>query len=149
MSNPHQLYTNGTDVLRIAKYVPSTESIQGRFILYRDDKGCEVTLKDFLKDWKVFNAHAAFADYLLYTDEMLMDYDSGTVNHMMAWAKGRCLEIGILWATTIKLTDLELYCVDIGHCSEYITQTQTHNLRTNMTCINVERINKRLSGDKT
>ena len=110
MSNPHQLYTNGTDVFRIEKYVPSTESIQGRFILYRDGKGCEVTLKDFLKDWRVFNAHAAFSDYLLYTDEMLMDYrkeeDSGTVKHMMAWAKGRCLEIGIILATPIMYSDL-------------------------------------------
>ena len=104
------LYTNGTDVLRIAKYVPPTDSIQGHFILARDDKGCEVTLKDFLKDWKVFNAHAAFADYLLYTDEMLMDYrkedDSGTVKHMMAWAKGRSLEIGIILATPIMYSDL-------------------------------------------
>ena len=93
MSNPHQLYTNGTDVLRIAKYVPPAESTQGHFILARDGKGCEVPLEDFLKDWKVFNAHAVFADYLLYTDEMLMDYrkedDSGTVKHMMARAKGR------------------------------------------------------------
>jgi len=115
------LYTNGQDVLRIVKYVHPTPSIDGHFILARDDKGCTVTLQNFLKDWRVFNAHAAFADYLLYTDEMLMDYDSGTVKHMMAWAKGRCLEIGIILATPIKLTDLELYCVDIGHCSEYIT----------------------------
>jgi len=110
MNNLHCLYTNGQDVFRIEKYVPSTESIQGRFILYRDGKGCEVTLEDFLKDWKVFNAHAAFADYLLYTDEMLMDYrkedDSGTVKHMMAWAKGRCLEIGTIWATPIMYSDL-------------------------------------------
>lgn len=124
MNDLHTLYTNGTDIFRIEKYVPPTDSIQGRFILYRNGKGCEVTLKDFLKDWKVFNAHVAFADYLLYTDEMLMDYrkedDSGTVKHMMAWAKGRCLEIGTIWATPIKLTDLEFYCVDIGHCSEYI-----------------------------
>ena len=107
------LYTNGTDVFRIEKYVPSTESIQGRVILYRDGKGCEVTLKDFLKDWKVFNAHAAFADYLLYTDEMLMGYrkedDSGTVNHMMAWANGRCLEVGNTWATPIRYSDLLEY----------------------------------------
>jgi len=107
------LYTNGTDVLRIAKYVPPTESTQGHFILARDGKGCEVTLKDFLKDWKVFNAHAAFADYLLYTDELLMGYrkgdDSGTVKHMMAWAKGRCLEIGNTWATPIRYSDLLEY----------------------------------------
>lgn len=119
------LFTDGKQLLRIVKYVHPTPSIDGHFILSRDDKGCSVTLQDFLKDWKVFNAHAAFADYLLYTDELLMDYrkeeDSGTVKHMMAWAKGRCLEVGILWATTIKLTDLELYCVDIGHCYEYIT----------------------------
>ena len=94
MNNLHCLYTNGQDVFRIEKYVPSIESIQGRFILYRDGKGCEVTLEDFLKDWKVFNSAAAFADYLLYTDEMLMDYrktdDSGTVKHMVMWTKGRC-----------------------------------------------------------
>lgn len=125
MSNPHQLYTNGTDIFRISKYVPPTESVRGYFILSRGERGCEATLDELLTKWKVFNAHAAFADYLLYTDELLMDYhkteDSGTVKHMMAWAKGRCLEIGIIWATAIKLTDLELYCVDIGHCSEYIT----------------------------
>ena len=125
MSNLLCLFTNGTDVFRIEKYVPPTDSIQGRVILSRNGKGCEVTLKDFLKGWKVFNAHAAFADYLLYTDEMLMGYrkedDSGTVKHMMMWTKGRCLEVGILWATTIKLTDLEPYCVDISHCSDYIT----------------------------
>ena len=125
MSNPHQLYTNGTDIFRISKYVPPTESVRGYFILSRGERGCEATLDELLTKWKVFNAHAAFADYLLYTDELLMDYhkteDSGTVKHMMAWAKGRCLEIGIIWATPIKLTDLELYCVDIGHCSEYIT----------------------------
>ncbi len=125
MSNPHQLYTNGTDVLRIAKYVPPTESTQGHFILARDGKGCEVPLKDFLKDWKVFNAHAAFSDYLLYTDEVLTDYrkvdDSGTVKHMMMWTKGRCLEVGKMWATPIKLTDLELYCVDMSECFNYST----------------------------
>jgi len=121
MSNLLCLFTNGTDVFRIEKYVPPTESIRGRFILSRNGKGCEVTLQNFLKDWKVFNSAAAFADYLLYTDELLMDYDSGTVKHMMAWAKGRCLEIGTIWATAIKLTDLEFYCVDIGHCSDYIT----------------------------
>ena len=119
------LYTNGTDVFRIEKYVPSTESIQGRFILSRNGKGCEVPLEDFLKDWKVFNAHAAFADYLLYTDEMLMDYrkeeDSGTVKHMMAWAKGRCLETGIILATPIKLERLEVYGVDMSECFNYST----------------------------
>ena len=107
------LFTNGTDVFRIEKYVPPTDNIQGRFILARDGKGCEVTLKDFLKDWKVFNAHAAFADYLLYTDEMLMDYrkedDRGTVKHMLAWAKGRSLEIGNTWATPIRYSDLLEY----------------------------------------
>ena len=110
MSNLLCLFTNGTDVFRIEKYVPPTDSIQGRFILYRDGKGCEVTLKDFLTKWKVFNAHAAFADYLLYTDEMLMDYrkadDSGTVKHMMMWTKGRCLEVGKTWSTPIMYSDL-------------------------------------------
>lgn len=110
MSDLHTLYTNGQDVLRIVRYVHPTPSIDGHFILARDDKGCSVTLQEMLKDWKVFNAHAAFADYLLYTDEMLMDYrkedDSGTVKHMMAWAKGRCLEIGKICATEIKRSDL-------------------------------------------
>ena len=119
------LFTDGKQLLRIVKYVPPTESIQGRFILYRDGKGCEVTLEDFLTKWKVFNAHAAFADYLLYTDEMLMDYrkedDSGTVKHMMAWAKGRCLETGIILATPIKLERLEVYGVDMSECFNYST----------------------------
>ena len=119
------LFTDGKQLLRIVKYVHPTPSIDGYFILSRNGKGCEVTLDELLTNWKVFNAHAAFADYLLYTDEVLKDYrktdDSGTVKHMMAWAKGRCLEIGILWSTPIKLTDLELYCVDTGHCSDYIT----------------------------
>ena len=106
------LYTNGTDVLRIAKYVPPTESTQGHFILSRDGKGCEVTLKDFLKDWKVFNAHAAFADYLLYTDEHLSNVNlknpdlADTHRHAMRWTKGRCLEIGKVWSTQIMYSDL-------------------------------------------
>lgn len=110
MNDLHTLYTNGKDVLRIVKYVHPTPSIDGHFILARDDKGCSVTLQEMLKDWKVFNSAAAFADYLLYTDEMLMDYrkadDSGTVKHMMAWSKGRCLEIGIILATPIMYSDL-------------------------------------------
>ena len=125
MSNLLCLFTNGTDVFRIEKYVPPTDSIQGRVILSRNGKGCEVTLKDFLTKWKVFNAHAAFADYMLYTDELLMDYrkedDSGTVKHMMAWAKGRCLEVGIILATPIKLERLEVYGVDMSECFNYST----------------------------
>lgn len=109
------LYTNGTDVLRISKYVPPTDSIQGYFILARDDKGCEVTLTDFLRDWKRFNSDAAFADYLLYTDEHLKNDTSKitrqdeTHRHMMMWTKGRCLEIGKIWATPIKYGDLAGY----------------------------------------
>ena len=110
MNDLHCLYTNGQDVLRIVKYVHPTPSIDGHFILARDDKGCSVTLQEMLKDWKVFNAHAAFADYLLYTDEVLMDYrktdDSGTVKHMMMWTKGRCLEVGKVCATPIMYSDL-------------------------------------------
>lgn len=114
MNDLHTLYTNGQDVLRIVKYVHPTPSIDGHFILARDDKCCSVTLQDFLKDWKVFNSAAAFADYLLYTDEMLMDYrkedDSGTVKHMMMmWTKDRCLEIGNIWATPIMYSDLLEY----------------------------------------
>ena len=57
------LYTNGTDIFRIEKYVPPTESIQGRFILSRNGKGCEVPLEDFLKDWKVFNVQRWHVNY--------------------------------------------------------------------------------------
>ena len=110
MNDLHCLYTNGQDVLRIVKYVHPTPSIDGHFILARDDKGCTVTLQNFLKDWKVFNSAAAFADYLLYTDEVLKDYrktdDSATVKHMMMWTKGRCLEVGKTWATPIMYSDL-------------------------------------------
>jgi hypothetical protein len=106
MYNIHTLYTNGTDIFRISKYVPPTESVKGCLILSRGESGCEVALDEFLTKWKVFNAHAAFADYLLYTDEMLMNYDSGTVKHMMAWAKVRSLEIGTIWATPIMYSDL-------------------------------------------
>lgn len=119
------LFTDGKQLLRIVKYVHPTPSIDGYFILSRNGKGCEVTLDELLTNWKVFNAHAAFADYLLYTDELLMDYrkeeDSGTVKHMMAWAKGRCLEIGIIWATPIKLERLEVYGVDMSECFNYST----------------------------
>lgn len=110
MNDLHALYTNGQDVLRIVKYVHPTPSIDGHFILARDDKGCTVTLQNFLKDWKVFNSAAAFADYLLYTDEHLKDvrYDD-THRHMMMWTKGRCLEVGKTWATPIVYSDLARY----------------------------------------
>ena len=120
MNNLHCLYTNGQDVLRIVKYVHPTPSIDGYLVLARDDKGCEVTLKDFLKDWKVFNSAAAFADYLLYTDEILMDYcgsdSSDLTRSLIKWAKERSLEIGILWATSIKPVDLIIYDVDLTEC---------------------------------
>lgn len=109
------LYTNGTDVLRISKYVPPTDSIQGYFILARDGKGCNVTLQNFLKDWKRFNSDAAFADYLLYTDEHLKNDTSKITRqdeahrHMMMWTKGRCLEIGKLLATPVNFNDLMEY----------------------------------------
>jgi len=110
MNDLHRLYTNGQDVLRIVKYVHPTPSIDGHFILARGDKGCTVTLQDFLKDWKVFNSAAAFADYLLYTDEILKDYreaqNNETTRHMMMWTKGKCLEVGKTWATPIMYSDL-------------------------------------------
>ena len=110
MNDLHCLYTNGQDVLRIVKYVHPTPSIDGHFFLARDEKGCTVTLQEMLKDWKVFNSAAAFADYLLYTDEVLKDYrktdDSGIVKHMMLWTKGRCLEVGKTWSTPIMYSDL-------------------------------------------
>lgn len=114
------LFTNGTDVFRVAKYVPPTDNIQGRFILARDGKGCEATLDELLTKWKVFNSDAAFADYLLYTDEVLMDYrgaDSPDLTKsLIKWAKERSLEIGILCATPIKLVDLIIYDVDLTEC---------------------------------
>jgi hypothetical protein len=109
MNTIHTLFTNGQDVLRIARYVQPTPSVDGHFILARESKGCTVTMQDFLTNWKVFNAHAAFADYLLYTDEVLNDTRSAEVKvtkHMMMWTKGRCLEIGITLATPIKYGDL-------------------------------------------
>ena len=112
MSDLHCLYTNGQDVLRIVKYVHPTPSIDGYFILARDDKGCSVTLQDFLKDWKVFNSAAAFADYLLYTDEHLSNVNlkspdlADTHRHIMMWTKDRCLEVGKTWATPIMYSDL-------------------------------------------
>jgi hypothetical protein len=125
MNNLHALYTDGYQVFRLVKYFPPTPDTDSYYQLERNGQGARVWRQDFLTKWKVFNAHAAFADYLLYTDELLMDYrkeeDSGTVKHMMAWAKGRCLETGIILATPIKLERLEVYGVDIGHCSEYIT----------------------------
>lgn len=111
MSNPHQLYTNGTDIFRISKYVPPTESVKGCLILSRGESGCEVTLDEFLTNWKVFNARAAFADYLLYSEQMLAsckDTDlHNTFKHTMQWVKGRSVDVGCMWATPIKLSDLE------------------------------------------
>ena len=53
---------------------------------------------------------SAFADYLLYTDEVLKDYrktdDSATTKHMMMWTNGRCLDAGKTWATPIMYSDL-------------------------------------------
>lgn len=108
MNDLHTLYTNGKDVLRIVKYVHPTPSIDGHFILARDEKGCTVTLQEMLKDWKVFNSDAAFADYLLYTDEHLKGVNHDH-KHMMMWVKGRCLEIGNTWATPISYSDLVGY----------------------------------------
>jgi len=113
MSNPHQLYTNGTDIFRISKYVPPTESVSGYFILSRGERGCEATLDELLTKWKVFNAHAAFADYLFYSEQVLSsckDTDfHNTLKHMMQWVKGRSIDAGGIWATTVKLSDLEYY----------------------------------------
>ena len=110
MSNPHQLYTNSTDIFRISKYVPPTEAVKGYFILSRGESGCEVTLDEFLTKWKVFNAHAAFTDYLHYNDLILsLGNDTDTIKHMVGWVKSVSLDNGIMWATTIKLSDLELY----------------------------------------
>jgi len=110
MYNIHTLYTDGTDIFRISKYVPPTESVKGHFILSRKNGGCEVTIDELLKNWKVFNAHAAFTDYLHYNDLILsLGNDTGTLKHMVGWVKSVSLDNGIMWATTIKLSDLELY----------------------------------------
>lgn len=112
MNDLHCLYTNGQDVLRIVKYVHPTQSIDGHFILARDDKGCTVTLQEMLKDWKVFNSAAAFADYLLYTDQLLFDIrpaETVGIANTVSWIKGRCLEVGKLWATPINFNDLARY----------------------------------------
>lgn len=117
MNNLHTLYTNGQDVLRIVKYVHPTPSIDGYFVLARDDKGCSVTLQDFLTKWKVFNSAAAFSDYLLYTDEHLKNDTSKitrqdeTHRHMMMWTKGRCLQAGIMWATPIRYNDIDMHFI--------------------------------------
>lgn len=107
------LFTDGKQLLRIVKYVHPTPSIDGHFILSRGEGGCEVTLDEFLTNWKVFNAHAAFADYLFYSEQMLSsckDTDlHNTFKHMMQWVKGRSIYVGCMWATPIKLSDLEPY----------------------------------------
>ena len=125
MNNLHALYTDGYQVFRLVKYFPPTPDTDSYYQLERNGQGARVWRQDFLTKWKVFNSAAAFADYLLYTDELLMDYrkedDSGTVKHMMAWAKGRCLETGIILATPIKLERLEVYGVDMSECFNYST----------------------------
>ena len=110
MNNLHALYTDGYQVFRLVKYFPPTPDTDSYYQLERNGQGARVWRQDFLTKWKVFNSAAAFADYLLYTDEVLKDYrktdDSGTVKHMMMWTKGRCLEVGKLWATPIMYSDL-------------------------------------------
>ena len=110
MNNLHALYTDGYQVFRLVKYFPPTPDTDSYYQLERNGQVARVWRQDFLTKWKVFNSAAAFADYLLYTDEVLKDYrktdDSGTVKHMMMWTKGRCLEVGKTWATPIMYSDL-------------------------------------------
>jgi len=110
MNNLHALYTDGYQVFRLVKYFPPTPDTDSYYQLERNGQVARVWRQDFLTKWKVFNSAAAFADYLLYTDEALKDYrktdDSGTVKHMMMWTKGRCLEVGKTWATPIMYSDL-------------------------------------------
>ena len=110
MNDLHCLYTNGQDVLRIVKYFPPTPDADGYYQLERDGQVARVWRQEFLTKWKVFNSAAAFADYLLYTDEILKDYreaqNNETTRHMMMWTKGRCLEVGKTWATPITYSDL-------------------------------------------
>jgi len=110
MNNLHALYTDGYQVFRLVKYFPPTPDTDSYYQLERNGQVARVWRQDFLTKWKVFNSAAAFADYLLYTDEVLKDYrktdDSGTVKHMVMWTKGRCLEAGNTWATPIIYSDL-------------------------------------------
>ena len=110
MNDLHCLYTNGQDVLRIVKYFPPTPDADGYYQLERDGQVARVWRQEFLTKWKVFNSAAAFADYLLYTDEILKDYreaqNNETTRHMMMWTKGRCLEVGKVCATPIMYSDL-------------------------------------------
>lgn len=110
MNDLHTLYTNGQDVLRIVKYVHPTPDADGYYQLERDGQVARVWRQEFLTKWKVFNSAAAFADYLLYTDEILKDYreaqNNETTRHMMMWTKGRCLDVGKVWSTPIMYSDL-------------------------------------------
>ena len=110
MNNLHALYTDGYQVFRLVKYFPPTPDTDSYYQLERNGQGARVCRQDFLTKWKVFNSAAAFADYLLYTDEVLTDYrktdDSATTKHMVMWTKGRCLEVGKTWATPIMYSDL-------------------------------------------
>ena len=112
MNDLHTLYTNGQDVLRIVKYVHPTPDADGYYQLERDGQVARVWRQEFLTKWKVFNSAAAFADYLLYTDEHLSNVNlknpdlADTHRHMMMWTKGRCLEVGKTWSTPIMYSDL-------------------------------------------
>lgn len=115
MNDLHTLYTNGQDVLRIVKYFPPTPNADGYYQLERDGQVARVWRQEFLTKWKRFNSAAAFADYLLYTDEHLSNVNlknpdsADTHRHMMMWTKGRCLEAGNTWATPIRYNDLVRY----------------------------------------
>lgn len=120
MNNLHALYTDGYQVFRLVKYFPPTPDTDSYYQLERNGQGARVWRQDFITKWKVFNSAAAFADYLLYTDEILMDYcgsdSSDLTRSLIKWAKERSLEIGILWATSIKPVDLIIYDVDLTEC---------------------------------
>lgn len=108
MNNLHTLYTNGQDVLRIVKYIHPTPSIDGHFILVAGNSGHVIaTVRELLANWKQFNSEAAFADYLLYTEQHLLGVNSEeTHKHMIEWTRARCLETGIHLATTVKYDNL-------------------------------------------
>ena len=112
MNNLHALYTDGYQVFRLVKYFPPTPDTDSYYQLERNGQGARVRRQDFLTKWKVFNSAAAFADYLLYTDEHLSNVNlkspdlADTHRHIMMWTKDRCLEVGNTWATPIMYSDL-------------------------------------------
>lgn len=104
----HVLFTDGKQVVRIIKYVHPTPNTDGNFILVAGSSGHVIaTIQELLTNWKQFNSEAAFADYLLYTEQHLLGVNSEeTHKHMIEWTRARCLETGIHLATPVEYDNL-------------------------------------------